>query len=118
MNSHNATFLIIAVTAYIACSGFLLLDLKRNRHLPALTGLFFMAMGTLLLILDLALISITHGPENIPDYLMFNRLVSDTGFAGRWILTVYVFLGTGVLITIYLLARNLFRKFNRVNNKH
>jgi len=53
-----------------------------------------------------------HGPQHIPDYFLFNRLVSDTGFAGRWVLTVYVFISAGFFISIYLLARNLITKFN------
>jgi hypothetical protein len=53
--------------------------------------------------------------QYIPDYLLFNRLVSDTGFAGRWVLTVYVFISAGLGITIYLLARNLITQFNSRN---
>lgn len=86
--------------------------LVKNRQLLALVGLFCFVMGIFLLLLDLALITFSLGPQHIPDYLMFNRLVSDTGFAGRWVLTVYVFLSAGVLFTIYLLARNLIRKLN------
>jgi len=44
---------------------------------------------------------------------LFNRLVSDTGFAGRWVLTVYLFISTGLVISFYLLARNLITKFNK-----
>jgi len=78
-----------------------------------LIGLFSLAMGFFLLVLDLILITFTHGARYIPDYLLFNRLVSDTGFAGRWVLTVYVFTGTGLVVSIYLLARNLITKFNK-----
>ena len=99
------------------CTGsvfYLLQTLKNKRQLLiSLIGLFFMAMGLFLLVLDLILISFTHGPQYIPDYLLFNRLVSDTGFAGRWILTVYVFIGSGLVLSIYLLARNLITKFNK-----
>ena len=94
---------------------YLLRLLRKYRQLKALAGLFCMAMGLLLLLLDLLLISFIHGPQYIPDYLLFNRLVSDTGFAGRWVLTVYVFIGIGMVLSIYLLARNLFSGFNRKN---
>jgi hypothetical protein len=70
-----------------------------------------------LLVLDLLLITFTHGPQYIPDYLLFNRLVSDTGFAGRWVLTVYLFICAGIIISIYLLARNLITKFNKNNDR-
>ncbi len=80
----------------------------------SLVGLFCLAMGTFLLVLDCILITFTHGLQYIPDYLLFNRLVSDTGFAGRWILTVYLFIGTGLVIDIYLLASNLITKFNKL----
>jgi hypothetical protein len=68
-------------------------------------------------VLDLLLITFTHGPQYIPDYLLFNRLVSDTGFAGRWMLTVYLFICTGIVISIYLLARNMITKFNKNNDR-
>ena len=70
-------------------------------------------MGFILLALDLTLVAVTIGPQYIPDYLLFNRQVSDTGFAGRWVLTVYVFIGTGISLGIYLLARNLITKLNK-----
>jgi hypothetical protein len=92
---------------------YLLKSLKQTRPLTALIGLFCMAMGLFLLVLDLSLITFTQGPQYIPDYLLFNRLVSDTGFAGRWMLTIYVFIGTGLILSIYLLARNLITKFNK-----
>jgi len=92
---------------------YLLFYLKKYRHLAALIGLFSLAMGFFLLVLDLILITFTHGARYIPDYLLFNRLVSDTGFAGRWVLTVYFFTGTGLVVSIYLLARNLITKFNK-----
>ena len=71
-------------------------------------------MGIFLLLLDLLLITFTHGPQYIFDYLQFNRLVSDTGFAGRWVLTVYLFFATGFIISIYLLVRNLIKSPKRV----
>ena len=113
MNFFNFFILLIIVTACIGSFLYLLRRLRHDRQLIALIGLFCMAMGVFLLVLDLVLISITQGPQYIPDYLLFNRLVSDTGFAGRWVLTVYVFICTGLFISIYLLARNLFTKFNR-----
>ena len=112
-NSQNFLVLLILVSA---CSGtifFLLRSLKKDRKLIALVGLFCMAMGVFLLVLDLLLITFIHGPQYIADYLLFNRLVSDSGFAGRWVLTVYVFISTGIIISIYLLARNLITKFNK-----
>jgi hypothetical protein len=109
--------LLIFVTA---CSGsilFLLRSLKKDKKLIALVGVFCLAMGMFLLLLDLVLITFTHGAQYIPDYLLFNRLVSDTGFAGRWVLTVYLFTTTGFIISIYLLARNLIKKFNEQRGK-
>ena len=113
MNPFNYLILIILACAYTGCTFYLLKGFKKDRQFISLVGLFCMAMGTFLLVLDLALISFTHGPQYIPDYLLFNRLVSDTGFAGRWVLTVYLFLATGFIISIYLLATNLITKFNR-----
>lgn len=99
--------------AVCAASIFYLLDrLKNEKQLISLVGLFSMTMGIFLLILDLLLITFTHGLQYIPDYLLFNRPVFDTGFAGRWILTVYVFFSAGPAISIYLLARTLISKFN------
>ena len=112
---NHLDFLSLLLLAAL-CTGslfYLLQTLKDKRQLISLVGLFFMAMGLFLLVLDLVLISFTHGPQYIPDYLLFNRLVSDTGFAGRWILTVYVFISTGLVLSIYLLARNLITKFNK-----
>ena len=94
------------------CTSYLFHCLKKKRQLVALAGLFCFAMSIFLLLLDLLLITFSLGPQHIPDYLMFNRLVADSGFAGRWVLTVYVFICAGVLITIYLLARNLITKLN------
>ena len=113
MNPFNFLMLIIIVSAYTGSTFYLLKGFKKDRQFISLVGLFFMAMGTFLLVLDLALISFTHGPQYIPDYLLFNRLVSDTGFAGRWVLTVYLFLTIGLIISIYLLATNLITKFNK-----
>jgi hypothetical protein len=94
----------------------LLKTFTQDRQLVSLIGLFSMAMGLFLLLLDITLIAFTHGPQYIPQYLLFNRLVSDTGFAGRWILTVYVFMGAGPIISIYLLARNMLTRFNKTKN--
>lgn len=113
MNPYNFFTPIILI---ILCTGsiyYLLKTLKQDRQLLSLAGLICMAMGIFLLTLDLVLITFIHGPHHIPDYLLFNRLVSDTGFAGRWVLTVYVFISAGLLISIYLLARNLITKFNK-----
>ena len=116
-NSFYFLSLLIFVTA---CSGsilFLLRSLKKDKKLIALVGVFCLAMGMFLLLLDLVLITFTHGAQYIPDYLLFNRLVSDTGFAGRWVLTVYLFTTIGFIISIYLLARNLIKKFNEQRGK-
>lgn len=108
---------ILAVTSLpiilAGCFFYLLYCLKKYRQLPALAGLISLILGLFLLALDLTLISFTIGVQHIPNYLLFNRLVSDTGFAGRWVLTVYLFTGTGLGITIYLLARNLITRFNK-----
>ena len=104
--------LLILAAACCGSTFYLLITIKKNSQLIALAGLCCMAMGAFLLVLDLALIAFTHGAQYIPDYLLFNRLVDDTGFAGRWILTVYIFVSTGPVISIYLLARNLIKKFN------
>jgi asparagine N-glycosylation enzyme membrane subunit Stt3 len=117
MNPFNFLALLIFASACIGSLFYLLRRLKKDRQLISLVGLFCMAMGVFLLVLDLVLITFTHGPQTIPDYLLFNRLVSDTGFAGRWVLTVYVFISAGLLISIYLLARNLITKFNNKRGK-
>jgi hypothetical protein len=112
MNSHFLAGLFI-ITVICATSSFLLLtSLKREKMLLPLIGLFSLTMGFLLLVLDLLLIAFTQGMQHIPDYLLFNRLVSDTGFAGRWVLTVYLFIGIGVGISFYTLATNMIKKFN------
>jgi len=105
--------LLIFVASCIWSVFYLLKSFKQERQFAALIGLFSLTMGFFLLVLDLLLITFSHGPQYIPDYLLFNRLVSDTGFAGRWVLTVYVFISTGIVISIYLLARKLITKFNK-----
>ena len=118
----NNSLIFLALPAFVlACAGiifFLLRSLKKDRKLIALVGLFCLAMGIFLLVLDLVLITFIHGPQYIADYLLFNRLVSDTGFAGRWVLTVYVFISAGFIISIYLLARYLITKFNEGKTKN
>ncbi|MFC1843348.1 hypothetical protein ACFLZ5_00980 [Thermodesulfobacteriota bacterium] len=115
-------FIFFVILIFIsACGGsifFLLRSLKKDRKLIALVGLFCLSMGLFLLILDLILITFVHGAQHIPDYLLFNRLVSDTGFAGRWVLTVYLFICIGYASSIYLLAGNLIKKFNRGKTKN
>jgi hypothetical protein len=111
-------FLLLSITAVCAGSAFhLFKTLTRDRQLISLIGLFCMAMGFFLLLLDLALIAFTLGPQYIPQYLLFHRLVADTGFAGRWILTVYIFMIAGPIISIYLLARKLVSRFNKTNTQ-
>ena len=113
MIPYNYLILIVIASACIGSIYSLVKNFKKHRQFISLVGLFCMTMGIFLLILDLVLISFTQGPQYIPDYLLFNRLVSDTGFAGRWILTVYLFIATGIIISIYLLATNLITKFNK-----
>ena len=113
MNLQLFLSLLIILAALAGSTFYLIRTLKKNKQLISLIGLFCLAMGVFLLILDLALITFIHGPQYIPDYLLFNRLVSDTGFAGRWMLTVYLFICTGFVISIYLLAGNLITKFNK-----
>jgi hypothetical protein len=113
MNPLNYLTLLILVSVCTGSIFYLLIGLKTDRQFISLVGLFCMAMGIFLLLLDIVLITITHGPQHIPDYLLFNRLVSDTGFAGRWVLTVYVFISAGLVISIYLLATSLIKKFNK-----
>ncbi|MBW2484169.1 MAG: hypothetical protein JRF05_02290 [Deltaproteobacteria bacterium] len=115
MQALGLLLIIILLGIIAACFFYLLSCLKKNRQITALAGLFSLAMGFFLLALDLVLITFTQGMQYIPDYLLFNRLVSDTGFAGRWVLTVYVFISAGLGITIYLLARNLITQFNSRN---
>src|SRR5210317_2033851 len=115
MNFRLFFALLIIGSVFTGSIFYLLRRLKKDRQLISLVGLFCMTMGVFLLVLDLVLITFTHGPQYIPDYLLFNRLVSDTGFAGRWILTVYLFLTIGIIISIYLLATNLITKFNKNN---
>lgn len=106
-----STILIFAII-YAISFFYLLTSLKRDKQLLALIGLFCLAMGFILLIIDLLLLAFTQGVQHIPEYLLFNRLVSDTGFAGRWVLTVYLFICTGVGISFYTLATNIRKKFN------
>ena len=111
----NPFYYLAPLAIILACTGsifYLLKILKKDKQLVSLIGLFCMAMGIFLLVLDLVLITFTHGPQYIPDYLLFNRLVSDSGFAGRWVLTVYLFICAGIMISIYLLATSLITKFN------
>lgn len=109
--SYFTLFVVIALC--IGSIYYLLRTLRRDRQFLSLVGLFCMAIGFFLLLLDLALIAFSIGVRYIPDYLVFNRLVADSGFAGRWILTVYVFISTAVAIAIYLLVRNLIAMFNK-----
>ena len=113
----NHSYLFAVLILLSACTGSIIYQFRRfkiDRQFIAIVGLFCMAMGIFLLLLDLVLITFVHGPQYIPDYLLFNRLVSDKGCAGRWVLTVYLFISTSLLITIYLLARNTITKFNKL----
>jgi len=113
MNPSSFFIFLILATVCIGSFIFLLRTLKHDRLLISMVGLFFLAIGVFLLVLDLVLITFTLGPQFITDYLLFNRQVSDTGFAGRWVLTVYVFITTAVAISIYILVMKLITKFNK-----
>lgn len=108
--------LLLPVAACAGSAFHLSKTLRKERQLISLIGLFCMVMGFFLLLLDLVLIAFTYGPQYIPQYLLFNRLVIDSGFAGRWILTVYIFISAGPLISIYLLARKLVNRFNKAKD--
>jgi hypothetical protein len=109
--------LLILVSACTVSIVYLLKRLRKDRELVALVGLFCLTIGIFLLMLDLTLFSFAQGPQYIPDYLLFNWLAADTGFAGRWVLTAYLFISAGIIISIYLLARNLIKKFNEGKTK-
>lgn len=99
-----------------ASAFYLVHHLLHERRFISLVGLFCLAMGFFLLLLDIVLITVIHGALYIPDYLLFKRLVSDSGFAGRFVLTGYVFACIGLIISIYLLASNMISKFNKTNS--
>ena len=102
--------LLIVILAVITCTFYLYKNITRKNIVVSFAGLFLFSLGSLLLILDIILVAITHGPQHISDYLIFNRLVTDTGFSGRWVLTSYVFITTGFLIFLYVLTMKLFKK--------
>jgi hypothetical protein len=102
--------LLIVILAVIACTFYLYKNITRKNIVVSFAGLFLFSLGILLLILDIILVAITHGPQHIPDYLVFNRLVTDTGFSGRWVFTSYVFIGTGFLIFLYVFTMKFFKK--------
>jgi len=102
--------LLIVILAVITCTFYLYKNITRKNIIVSFAGLFLFALGSLLLMLDIILVAITHGPQHVPDYLLFNRLVSDTGFSGRWVLTSYVFIGTGIIIFFYVAAQKLLNK--------
>jgi hypothetical protein len=102
--------LLIVLLAIITCAFYLFKNITRENIIVSFAGLFLFALGSLLLMLDIILVAITHGPQHISDYLIFNRLVTDTGFSGRWVFTSYVFIGTGFLIFLYVAAIKLIKK--------
>jgi hypothetical protein len=110
MNPLPYLLLSAVIASVVACSLYLYKNLKKGKILVNLSGLFLLALDSLLLLLDIILVSVTHGPQYIPDYLVFNRLVTDAGFSGRWILTSYVFIGLGFLIFLYVIAIRLYKK--------
>jgi hypothetical protein len=116
MNPFTFLPLLALASACVWSVFYLFRTFRQERRLISLLALFCMAMGVFLLLLDLVLITLIHGAQYIPDYLLFRRLVADTGFAGRWVLTVYLFVSTALGISIYLLARNMLTKFNKKKN--
>ena len=112
---HFPPYLIlpIVIVAVFICAFFLYKNISRKNIIVSFAGLLLFALGSLLLMLDIILVAITHGPQHIPDYLLFNRLVSDSGFSGRWMLTSYVFISTGFLIFIYVASMKLLKKIDR-----
>ena len=113
ITTHHFILLLLPIAACAGSAFHLFKTLTQDRQLVSLIGLFCMAMGFFLLLLDVALIAFTHGSQYIPQYLFFNRPVTDSGFAGRWVLTVYIFISAGPIISIYLLARKLVSRFNK-----
>lgn len=113
MFNHILLVITLCLAAAVGTSVYYLIKtLRRDKQLISLIGLFFIAMGVILLVLDTTLIALLHGIRYIPAYLTFNRLVSDSGFAGRWVLTIYLFIAAGIAVTIYVLARNIIKKLN------
>jgi hypothetical protein len=70
MNLSGFLIVLILITVCIGNIYYLIKILKHDRLLISLVGLFFMAIGVFLLVLDLVLITFTHGPQYIPDYLL------------------------------------------------
>lgn len=105
--------LLTVILAVITCAFYLYKNITRENILVSFAGLLLFGLGSLLLILDIILVAITHGPQHIPDYLLFNRLVSDAGFSGRWMFTSYLFIGTGFLISLYVATMKLLKKIKQ-----
>ena len=105
--------LLIVFFAVIICAFYLYKNITKENSIVSFAGLLLFALGSLLLMLDIILVAITHGPQHIPDYLVFNRLVTDTGFSGRWVFTSYVFISTGFLIFLYVATMKLFKKIKQ-----
>ena len=113
----QAYFLLLIILAISAiCAFYLYKNINRQNVIISFAGLLLYALGSLLLILDIILVSIIHGPQYIPDYLLFNRLVTDGGFSGRWVMTSYAFIGSGFIIFLYIAAKQLLNKFKSKNN--
>jgi hypothetical protein len=102
--------LLVIIIVVVLSALYLFKNIKKGNILVNLSGLFLLALGSLLLVLDMTLVAITHGPQHIFDYLVFNRLVSDTGFSGRWVMTSYVFICSGFLIFLYVFAMQLIKR--------
>ena len=109
---HYLPYLIVftLLIGSAACAFYLYINITRQNSIISFAGILLLILGNLLFILDLTLVAIIHGRQSIPDYLVFNRLVADVGFSGRWILTCYVFIGSGFLIFLYVAAIKLTNK--------
>jgi hypothetical protein len=92
---------LLVIAVIITGLALLYKSAMREESLLLLAGFFALTMGLFLLLVDVVLISLTHGVAFIVDYLLFIRSAGDYGIAGRWIFTGYFFCVSGVLVTIY-----------------
>ena len=61
----NMAYVFIPAAALLGCFFYLLHCTRKNRQLIGLVGIFCLAMGLFLLVLDLVLITLIHGPQYI-----------------------------------------------------
>ena len=109
MSLSQATVLVV-IAAAVGSAIYCYRSLKKDKSLIWLAVLVCLALGSVLLIMDLVLIVITSGPQYILDALVFERNFSDQGFAGRWIFTGYVFLGLAFVILLYGIIQKIMKK--------